>query len=383
MKNSNQILILFETCRIVKGHNKILVLDIQRSLTFDLPNSALEMLNLFEQNTGSEIFVSFKDNKQELEIIEEYYCFFLKNELCFLCDKEERDFFPKLNTSFYSPSIITNYYLEFEDFKITNDYTERIVRLFNKCKVSAVLINYNYIEKEAIKTLIKSINDLTSITHIDLILRHSPLNYKVDINEYFSCSFKITNIYLYSKQKDKIEDSTTHNILQTTKSYDELFADRNNVVFFIPVLDYKLSNYLESQESNLFYNQRIFINNDYIVTSQFKREKVISLKQFEDDINSSDFARVNEFWKIHKEKVLVCNECEYRRICLDERIPIKMNKTEMWYYSSECSYNPFISKWNHEEGYTTLKECGIHIKKDSFKINQSKLTEIKSEIWGD
>lgn len=76
----------------------------------------------------------------------------------------------------------------------------------------------------------------------------------------------------------------------------------------------------------------------------------------------------------------VCKDCEFRYMCVDAAIPNK-RKDNSWYRSSECNYNPYISKWNNEEGYKTLSECGIIVGETGFSIDKEKLNTIINELW--
>ena len=59
-----------------------------------------------------------------------------------------------------------------------------------------------------------------------------------------------------------------------------------------------------------------------------------------------------------KDDILICQVCEFRYMCNDCRIPQK-NLDGEWFYKDECTYNPFISKWNHEAGFVSLADSGV------------------------
>ena len=69
-------------------------------------------------------------------------------------------------------------------------------------------------------------------------------------------------------------------------------------------------------------------------------------------------------------------------MCVDNRLPHKRKENE-WYHKTECNYNPYIAKWEEEEGYKTLKECGVVSNENEFSINHDKIAEINKDIWGD
>lgn len=96
-------------------------------------------------------------------------------------------------------------------------------------------------------------------------------------------------------------------------------------------------------------------------------------------VDSADFQK---YWRIHKGLIDVCKHCEYRHMCVDNRVPVKRNEKQ-WYMTTECNYNPYIAKWKGEEGYRTLAECGVQSNEHGFRINRKKINQINKELWGD
>lgn len=91
----------------------------------------------------------------------------------------------------------------------------------------------------------------------------------------------------------------------------------------------------------------------------------------------------NEFqilWSVKKDVTLVCKDCEFRYMCIDSRIPILSDNKTSWFHNNECNYNPYIAKWKGEEGYRTLKECGIFINSSSIRIDRKILIQINKDM---
>ena len=92
------------------------------------------------------------------------------------------------------------------------------------------------------------------------------------------------------------------------------------------------------------------------------------------------YKKFREYWHVNKNDTLVCSHCEFRFICIDNRIPAQ-TKDKIWYYRQECAYNPYIGKWREEEGFRSLLDCGITINDKGLKINQQKLSLANKQIW--
>ena len=76
--------------------------------------------------------------------------------------------------------------------------------------------------------------------------------------------------------------------------------------------------------------------------------------------------------RIKKDNIEVCKDCEFRHICTDCRAFTDSNSRPNA-RPSKCQYNPYISKWSHEEGYKTLEECGVISNEKEFSIDHQKI----------
>lgn len=52
-----------------------------------------------------------------------------------------------------------------------------------------------------------------------------------------------------------------------------------------------------------------------------------------------------KYWHIKKDDCNYCKDCEYRYMCLDNRVPIKQINN-LWEFDASCAYNPLISVWS-------------------------------------
>lgn len=87
-----------------------------------------------------------------------------------------------------------------------------------------------------------------------------------------------------------------------------------------------------------------------------------------------------KLWNVHKELVDVCKDCEFRHMCVDNRLPYQ-RKDGSWYHKTECNYTPYICKWKDEKGYHTLEECGVISNEQGFSINHEKIASINELLW--
>lgn len=136
--------------------------------------------------------------------------------------------------------------------------------------------------------------------------------------------------------------------------------------------DFEVNNlfFSESLRYHTYFNKRIFIDN----LGNIKND--VSLKGYGNIIESSlekiaELKDIRRLWYVCKDRTIVCNDCEYRYMCLDKREPIQLpGNADLWSHSTECNYNPFVAKWKGEEGYITVAQCGTFAKGVGFVVDK-------------
>lgn len=101
------------------------------------------------------------------------------------------------------------------------------------------------------------------------------------------------------------------------------------------------------------------------------------------EINLEQTVQLDEFkkeWRITKESVLICSDCEFRWMCSDCRVFIQ-DESNSLSKPSKCGYNPYINKWINEADYVTELECGVSIIGNQLSIDHEKLNQINANLW--
>jgi len=136
----------------------------------------------------------------------------------------------------------------------------------------------------------------------------------------------------------------------------------------------------ESIDHSLFYNKKIILNQEgdiYETIFEALNRTNMPEKKLEnifcDDLPAG-------LWNIPKKEIDVCCVCEFRNMCVDSEMIIKIKNGTM-YRKSECNYNPYIAKWAQEDGYKTLENCGVYCTHTNFTIDYSKLEKINNDLY--
>jgi hypothetical protein len=98
--------------------------------------------------------------------------------------------------------------------------------------------------------------------------------------------------------------------------------------------------------------------------------------------NSGDMSLLEnkKYAQVCKDQVDVCRVCEYRYMCIDSELPVQ-RASGSWFRQTECQYNPYIAKWDEEEGFLPLAECGITCNNDGFFIDQNRLNHVQQHLY--
>jgi radical SAM protein with 4Fe4S-binding SPASM domain len=111
--------------------------------------------------------------------------------------------------------------------------------------------------------------------------------------------------------------------------------------------------FTEAMSHNTYFNRKVSIDvNGFIknCSSNLKSFGNVKKEKIHDIITKKNFQKL---WNSKKDQTEVCMDCEFRYMCVDSRTPVQ-TKNGKWIHKIECKYNPYIAKWEGEEGYKSL-----------------------------
>ncbi len=246
----------------------------------------------------------------------------------------------------------------------------------------------NYLEQAICKHIVLHFIDFLSIVEIKTYI-NKLLDYNIQ-SVIIICQYH--EIYFSDEFGDLIMDLKINKKLFILNSpFEKNFED---TMFF--TLKEKEYNYLkrknefvsnislfsESQLHHTYFNRKLYIGPTGEIKNAPETEQVFGYIQ---DITEDELKEIissphfQKYWFVHKGLIDVCKECEFRHMCVDNRVPIERKSNE-WYNSLECNYNPYIGKWEGEEGYLSLADCGVISNEKGFIIDHEKVRKINSVI---
>ena len=281
--------------------------------------------------------------------------------------------------------------LEYEKFIEAESFL-----LFNAIELNQTWETYSEIQHLSVE--LKNIDFLDHLIHfsncnncqsIDFILKSTftqkdfeHLLHAVSVAIFARVSIQIKNDYLNNELLTKINN--TNNIgevyIELPNSYkinsesellSKIFVKEKPANPELHCIDLtpNIDLIIESKFYHSYLNKRVHINTNGIV-SRFRDDKINfgHIKSFNLQLEIENPNSFSYYWSAKKDDTDICNDCEFRYVCIDFRIPKKRKKSK-WYHQIECNYNPYIAKWKGEDGYKTLKEIGVVSNSYAFSKN--------------
>ncbi|MDY8136435.1 grasp-with-spasm system SPASM domain peptide maturase [Aquimarina sp. 2201CG5-10] len=322
MKNK-QYISLYANCIPVKGEHKSGVYDLQRGDFIDIPNDLYDFIQLFDTNNLTDLYrLTGKENHH---IILEYIQFLIDKELAFILDEDEKEMFPKISKQWDYPAKISNSIIDVSEVTLT--VLPKIFELLSELGCEHLYIRVKM--KKPVK-VIGYILDLLATSSIYSIVFEADLEVEKDISNYIDlieAHKRIETLFLFS---DKELIFSSEKIIIVNKLN---FIARKEAFFTVNSLLFN-----ESQKYNTYFNKKLYVNEKGILKNapecndEFGNINNLDLDDLKYIIDSSDFQK---YWGVHKDKIEECKNCEYRYMCVDNRLP-KYNVDKGYFFEESC-----------------------------------------------
>ena len=350
-----------ENIKITKGYLRSCFYDLQRETYEFGPLNVFDILSKIENNEKDKCLSILDDNEKD------WFLYFIENEYLLVVPEVLMFSFPKISSEWEIPNVISNAIIHQDnDFNKIISFLDELV-----CKNIHLIVESELFLDKILNSYFKT----TNFHSVDVIINESIIDFNrlMMISESFPM---LSNIYI----KNEIDFSLKNN------DFTKVIKVNNNINNNLPIFIVNIETYLESLEHNLYLNKKIYFDEKGNLKNSSNSSSVFgNLKDIHQAKDLIDIINTNEFqcfWRISKSDCLVCSDCEFRNMCLDNKIP-KINNNGKYYYIEECSYNPYIARWKGEEGYRTLAECGVISNEEGFSIDHEKIAEINEELWGE
>ncbi len=266
-----------------------------------------------------------------------------------------------------NPSAITNSIICLKNI----DLFEKILNYLEQAICKHIVLHFiDFLSIEEIKTYINKLLDY-NIQSVIIICQYDEIYFSDEFGDLIM-ELKINKklFVLNSPFEKNFEDT----MFFTLKEKEYNYLKRKNE--FVS----NISLFSESQLHHTYFNRKLYIGPTGEIKNAPETEQVFGYIQ---DITEDELKEIissphfQKYWFVHKGLIDVCKECEFRHMCVDNRVPIERKSNE-WYNSLECNYNPYIGKWEGEKGYLSLADCGVISNEKGFIIDHEKVRKINS-----
>ena len=342
---------IFATCLLVKGANRSLICDIQRSEFHFIPESLYVILLKFEGKTIFSIKSYFK-NKYD-EYIDEYFNFLLEKDLVFFTNSPSN--FPKLDLFWDEPTLITNAIIDVNDnSKI--DFQSTFTQLNELGCRNLQIRSFGVKELNYFDVLLEKLLN-NRICTVELTIK---FDYSISENELYNFIEKhsrVSIITIFNSPNEKTFHFKPNAFGYVFFIKDDILSESHCGIVSHNLFTINIKTFTEAQKHNTCLNRKISIDTEgYIRNCPSMKEHYGNIKDttLQQALEHPDFKK---YWFINKDQVAVCKDCEFRYICTDCRAYIE-NPEDMYSKPLKCGYNPYTCEWE-EWSTNPLKQKAI------------------------
>lgn len=334
MISDKSIITLFPCCKIVCGKGRDAIYDLQREEYHLIPHSLTRVLEDAKTLTWGKINDKYKDND---EVLQEYLDFLLDNELIVI--DEQFIGLTELNTSYATPSIITNAIIDIDNSSTFN-LKQVIKELDELCCENVEIRIYETI---SVKSLMRILSYFahTGIRDIEILIPYIDvldIKFSTNLHMEFPRLKKMT-LHTSPRHMESVNIHEEICIIYSSESIsDESCCGVINPWYLLP----KTELFIESQKFNTCLNKKVGIDrrgNLKNCPSANTSYGLVGEVKIADVIATSEFQRL---WTITKDDIKVCKDCELRHMCQDCRVFIE-DENDILSKPKKCSYNPISS----------------------------------------
>jgi len=333
---------LFADCKLTKGYARTLAVDTTRGKTFVLSNDAYEFITDCKSRTYNEVLSDYSSEEQAG--VKELVRYLIQNDLCFFTDIPE--IFPEISEQWDTPSIITNAIIDIDEDM--PDFELIIPQLTELGCYDIQLRFYSVYSFKEIEELVEFIS-ATSIKSVELYVKSATDFSKKALKNLTKRFFKIKNVIIHSHHyneayivyEGRYRNNMGNILFVKQEVTDETHCGAISTHYFVRD---NLQFYNEGLHYNSCLNRKISIDKKGEIRNCPSMKKSFGYykdTQLSVALNHPEF---KENWEISKRQISVCQDCEYRNVCVDCRAYTQDSKNNDA-KPLKCNYDPYKAEW--------------------------------------
>ena len=338
----NKFCILYASCIPVKGSSKSIICDLQRHNYVYIPMDLYTILKDHKRKTIGEIKAFYKN--QYDNIIDDYFKILVENEFAFFTDTP--DLFPDLSMEWKEPFEVTNAILDIDNESSYNieDVLKQLSGLH--CKFIQLRF-YKSVTYITINRLLHYLDSIKSNTiGIDLLIPFDKKTPEEKHLKLFEKYKRLNSLIIYNSSKGKcIKKLKSQGYYIHTAAH--ITSEKDCGCIDPALFSINVKTFTEALTHNSCLNGKISVDrhgeirNCPSMTDTFGNISKLSLKEV---LAHKQFKK---YWKVTKDTIQVCKDCEFRYICTDCRAYVEEPMNDLS-KPLKCGYNPYTGKWSEQ-----------------------------------
>lgn len=353
MINNERYLQLFENCIPIRGAKHCVIQDNARGKVLRIP----DLLFDFIIDSENKKMYSLQKEVRYRDDIFDFTSYLISEEYAFLTDDPNR--FPAISTHYESSEFINNVILDYSQIyeHKTNDIISDLTAL--GCKH----LQIRFFNDFSLEYINKILSDCTEsrLLSISIIMNYNKkITFEMANNLMEEYPY-LKQFYVYSVPDEYIRYAIEGGVKFHSGvlfSAHKIISEKSCGKIGEQTFSISTNSYLLSKNYNNCLYKKIAIDSN----GEIKNcpSSPISLGNILNDSILEIFQHKPEtklYWEISKDKIDVCNICEYRYACTDCRAYIE-NPDDMYSKPLKCGYNPYTGVWE-EWSTNPLKQKAI------------------------
>jgi SPASM domain peptide maturase of grasp-with-spasm system len=324
----------------VKGVKRSTICDLQRGEIFLIPNDLYDILDAHVGKNIDEIKKEY--NNQHDKTIDEYFDFLLQNELVFLTETSE--LFPELNLKWDYPFEVSNAIIDFD-----NESKFDLKPLLSQLdKLHCKYVQLRFFDQITIPSLKELFNYLVEIgsiiLSIDIIMPFHEKTSKYDLLNFLKKYPRINFFYIYNSNNEEFIKPIRNKRAFIVYTKENLKPSSCGIISS-KYFSINIKSFTEGLQFNSCLNGKLSVDREGNIKNcpsmrtSFGNVEDIMLAE------SLKMTHFKKYWKLTKDHIKICRDCEFRYVCTDCRAYLEDPEDD---YSKplKCGYNPYTNKWD-------------------------------------
>jgi SPASM domain peptide maturase of grasp-with-spasm system len=333
--------ILATNCFVVDGAERSLIYDLHRNNYDIITRELSEALKKCHSGSFAGLFEYLP--QEDIDFYEPFIASLVEKDYLLPVDPEEIEYFKPMSLEWEYPYTLSAVVME---YATDSPYTlkEAFTRI-NTLNCPAVEIRFtNTHDIDFYRELCETFDGM-GFRHIDLLVQYASgqeNDFMFALKNLHPVLFSITQ---YGSPEETIVRNTASQYLglkRTTRTYQEIVSNQQvySKNFYI-----NRNFFTEARFHHPFFNGKITICANGDIKNGTHQPRSFG------NIADTDLGTLikdpafTELWHVSKDKISICQDCEYRYMCMDSRIPLRQQEGK-WIMEDPCNYDPYTCKWH-------------------------------------